>query len=338
MYLRTLLLLTCSIVSDFAQEDSLHREDFFIESEDGIQLALRSIEEKNSKYSNIIVMIHGGGPGAIASFDLPVAGGSFAGDLAERGNKIYLVNIRGWGGSTDPVVDDSSFDTNVTYLDAAKDLDAAVNTILDREKTDKFALFGWATGGHWGGFYVTQHPEKISHFISLNSLYGIEGKWDLRPYFWNEKDTTQYNKQAGPWRRSPKEALTRMWTRTIPTEDKQSWRDPMVADAYSTIAVESEYGDYEVMTVPSGYREESFYMSLGKKYWDARDIRVPSLIIRGENDFWSRPLDLTAIKNDLVNSPNAQFLVIPEATHYVFLDRNERGRKTLLDAIDQFIN
>ena len=91
------------------------------------------------------------------------------------------------------------------------------------------------------------------------------------------------------------------------------------------------------MVVPGGYQEESYYMSLGKKYWDASDIRVPCLVIRSELDFWSRPEDLQAFQMDLIQPGHSRFLTLP-GTHYVFLDLPERGRATLIDAMVDFVS
>lgn len=49
------------------------------------------------------------------------------------------------------------------------------------------------------------------------------------------------------------------------------------------------------------------------------------LYMRGARDHWSRPEDLDALKRDLPAVPNSKFVTIPDATHFVFLDRPERG-------------
>ena len=91
------------------------------------------------------------------------------------------------------------------------------------------------------------------------------------------------------------------------------------------------------MRVPSGYREESFYMSLGTEYWNARDIRVPVLILRGELDFWSRPQDAVALEEALTHSPRVKMVTIPQGTHYLFLDRPKRGRRQLMEEMIGFL-
>lgn len=50
--------------------------------------------------------------GGTTPFDLAVPHGSFARDLARKGFIVYLMNVRGWEGSTAPVYDES--DTSLT--------------------------------------------------------------------------------------------------------------------------------------------------------------------------------------------------------------------------------
>ncbi|MGS2761596.1 alpha/beta fold hydrolase [Sinomicrobium sp. M5D2P9] len=316
--------------------EDLRRKDHFIKGQDNVELHLREVSatSHNSANGYPLLMVHGGGPGAIASFDLKVPDGSLAADIARKGIKVYLLNIRGWEKSTLPDYDfsDSTLVTG-SYKEAAKDINAAVDFIRKRENTDKVSYFGWATGGHWGGYYATTYPEKLAHFISLNSLYGVDAPWELKRYFQSDKDSLVFNKQ-GFFRKSAKDALTRQWTSTIPLTDKDEWRDSRIADAYAETAVElSSLRD--TMIVPGGYREESFYMSNGKKYWDAGDITTPSLIMRSELDFWSRPEDIEAMDKDL-NIHEKRVVTIP-GTHYLFLDRPERGRTRLIEEIVKFI-
>lgn len=318
------------------QKKAILREDHLIETENGLNIHVREVQPKKQSFAEPLVMIHGGGPGATSSFDLPVEKGSFAEDLANEGFKLYLVNIRGWERSTLPAYDFSDSTLVVgSYKEAIQDIESAVNWIQEKENLKKVNLFGWATGGHWASAYAIKYPGTVNKLISLNSLYGVNAPWGLRRFFASETDSMKYDKTSF-FRVSESQSLTRSWTRTIPLANKEEWRDPKVEHSYRQYA--SSFGDdTTVMKVPGGYREESFYMSIGKKYWDAKDITVPALIIRTKLDFWSRPEDIEAIKSDMINSSQSKFLTIP-GTHYVFLDKPNRGKEKLINAMVQFIN
>ena len=87
---------------------------------------------------------------------------------------------------------------------------------------------------------------------------------------------------------------------------------------------------------PNGALEDSFYLATGRQLWDASFIYVPTLVLASELDFWSRPADHDKLKQDLVHAPMAKVVVIPNATHFVHLDRPEHGRHLLLNEIVSF--
>ena len=78
-------------------------------------------------------------------------------------------------------------------------------------------------------------------------------------------------------------------------------------------------------------------MAQGKKLWDAKDIRVPTLYVRGTLDDWSRPEDLQALHAELVNAPQKQFVVLHGSTHFFLLDRPEKGRAAFLQEMLVFL-
>ena len=61
------------------------------------------------------------------------------------------------------------------------------------------------------------------------------------------------------------------------------------------------------------------------------------LVIRGERDFWSRPEDLEALRDELTNAPSAHLVTIPDGTHYLLNDRPQRGRQRFLAEVIEFL-
>ena len=56
-----------------------------------------------------------------------------------------------------------------------------------------------------------------------------------------------------------------------------------------------------------------------------------------EKDFWSRAEDRDRLQAHLVNAGEVTVVTLPGATHYAHLDRAERGRQALLDALEAFL-
>lgn len=333
---KTVLLLLPVLLQHQAFAQTIKRSDLMIDSDPGVRIFVREITARKHSRKPPILLLHGGGPGAIASFDLPVAGGSFAEDLAKEGLHVFIMDIRGWEQSTRPDYDTTKrWVIAASSVEASHDISAVVDFIIERTNRKKVCLLGWATGGSWMGYYACIYPEKISSLIMLNSLYNVKAPWAYSKIFRNPSDTTQFNYAATPvLRKATAEQLLQSWNNYIPVPDKTQWYDPAVARAYAKTAV--SFNEDSILEVPGGYRAESFYTAQGKGMWHAKDISVPVLAIRGAYDTWSRPEDLKALDEKLVNAPWKKFVTLPGGTHLVFLDRPEKGRTQLINEILTF--
>ena len=324
---------------------AVSRTDVYIESEPGINIFVREVLLPVGSTGVPILLIHGGGPGGLASFDLEVPNYSLATDFAQAGHRVYVMNVRGWEASTRPTGLEEPAENNlplVTSEEAVRDIDAVVNWICDRTGQSQVALVGWATGGHWAGMYTSQNNDAVSHLVMLNSLYGVKAPWALTDRFEDPENPGSFDRDGGAYRLVDYDGFLRGWDNSIPVDDKNQWRDPAVADAYARTAVEldptSATRTPPSARIPTAYREESFNLTQGYRYWNATDIYTPTLGIRGELDFWSRPDDLSTLATELVNAPAVEILTIPNATHYVFNDRPERGRCQFVQAVLTFLS
>jgi pimeloyl-ACP methyl ester carboxylesterase len=80
-------ILAIALAGGFLPPTEVLRQDFQVESDPGIQLFVRevSVPSGGPSAGRSILLLHGARVGGVASFDLPVAGGSLAADLAEHG-------------------------------------------------------------------------------------------------------------------------------------------------------------------------------------------------------------------------------------------------------------
>ncbi len=345
-----LALAALATTANLALAD-VKRTDFTVFSEPGIEIAIREVVDTDViGTGDPIVLIHGARVPGIASFDLDVPGGSLAADLAAAGHAAFIVDLRGYGASTRPtaMANERIPDTPLVRSGAAvRDLDAAVDAIRARTGSDRVAILGWATGGHWGGMFSSLAPEKVSKLILYNTLYGYSadhpaigrGSALSDPDFPDRFNIARFQN----YRTNTADGLLPGWDRSIPLDDKTQWRDPMIAEAYVGAALASdptsEDRDPPSFRAPSGAMADSFLLATGAALWDARLISADVLIVRSENDFWSRTDDVAMLQRHLDErrSGTVEAVELPHATHFVHLDRAERGRRLFLTSVLAFL-
>ncbi|SFF82075.1 Lysophospholipase, alpha-beta hydrolase superfamily [Duganella sp. CF458] len=339
--MKTLLLIAAGVVLSPAQAS----QQFNIPSAPGISLAVTEVGQHRGKRP--ILLVHGARVSSKASFDLPVAGGSLASDLAARGFDVYTLDVRGYGASTRPAgmeVAPAASAALVRTNDAVEDIDAAVDFVRQRSGGSKVALLGWATGGQWAGHYATLHSPKLSAVVMLNSLYRGTSPHPLigRGTGMEDKERpSAFNRAAcGTYRVADAASTLGPWDRTL-GDEKDTARDPAVAQAYVEAALDSDSTSRQreprSFRSPCGAMEDSFYLATGRQLWDASLITAPVLAIAGEKDFWSRPEDMRNLQADLVHAAKVRMVLIPNGTHFLHLERPPRGRAQLIDEVDSFV-
>ena len=80
----------------------------------------------------ILLYVHGATYPSETAFDLPLNGLSMMDYVAQQGFDVYLVHVRGYGGSTRPPEMDQPPSDNkpIVDTDAVKDMGAAIDHIL----------------------------------------------------------------------------------------------------------------------------------------------------------------------------------------------------------------
>lgn len=329
------------------RSDQRRRRDFFVQRAPGLRLFVREVRGTEPARGVPLLLLHGARVPGVASFDLDVPGGSLAADLAQSGRVVYLMDAHGYGFSTRPAAMAQPRTGNPPLARApqiVRDVAAVVEAIVERTGSEQVALFGWATGGTWLGLYATLSPERVSHLITHNTLLGATPNASVGAGS-SLEDPDQPGRfdfaGTGAYTLSAAASLLRAWDASIPGEDKTAWRDPAVADAYVAAALASDATAEErtppSFRAPAGALEDSYYLGTGRQLWDGSLLRCSLLISRGGRDFWSAPGDPERLAAQAVHAAEVRRLEQPEATHFVHLDRPERGRAALLDAVRDFL-
>jgi pimeloyl-ACP methyl ester carboxylesterase len=346
------LLGLFAAVSLAADSQRLMREDFRVTTADGVEIHIREVSLIAAAHAEPLILLHGARVPGIASFDLPVPHGSLAADLAVRtGRPVYVMDARGYGGSDRPPAMNqppSASSPLSRGYQVVRDIDAVVVAAMQVSGTKQVSLLGWATGGMWAAYYASLHPENVSHLVMLNALYGGSAKLPAHAVLGagtassDPAHPDRLNPATGGYALYTAASLFPAWDRTIPVADKDAWRDPAVAAAYAKAALDSDPTAYTrnppSFRAPLGAIEDSFYQSEGRQLFDASTITARVLVVHSQlDDFWSRPEDGEAFAHDAVHARSVRLLDLPQATHFVHLDRPEHGRDRLIDEVSAFL-
>src|SRR5439155_8761609 len=226
-HIKLIILVVLGVGLGRTAEAQIERRDFLIPGGSG-WLHVREVRDHRNVKPRNLILLHGGGPGGVPSFDLPVAGYSLAEDFVKRGFRVFVMDVRGWGSSTKPHEMDEPPQNSaplVSTKEAADDIETVVDWVVHRTH-EKTALLGWANGGHWACAYSSRGAAALSAVILLNTLYSVNAPWELRPSMQNKENPEQFDHHAGGYRIVDRSGLLRRWDTSIPSADKAEWRDP----------------------------------------------------------------------------------------------------------------
>jgi pimeloyl-ACP methyl ester carboxylesterase len=314
------------------------RRDFTVTSADGFTIFVRELRDGQAPSDRgPMLLVNGGRPGVLASWDVNAPGSSTAEELAKAGHHLYLMDVRGFGRSQFPKeMEGGRFEAPIAVRsnEAVRDIAAVVAEIKrENPRDDRLAAMGWATGSQWLGHYASLYPDAISHLVYYNAAYGgPAGGWLLQREFGDPErpDELDY-RRFGTYQLSTADDLAARW--------RQEGIDPAFLDRYVVLAMEGDRTAKERQPAsfryPSGPFEDTLKMVNGRQIFDASFIRSHVLILRSGNDFWSRPVDAETLLAHLTHAASAKFVEMPGVSHYVHLQPTP-DRQKFLDAVLAF--
>ena len=337
------------LAANTASAQTLTRTDAMVAGPPGIAIFLREIVGRSPAPDVApLLLVHDTPAAGPASFDLGVPGGSLAADLAEAGLRVYVMDARGYGRSSRAPRLNSPPRPGVPLTRASEvveDIGAVVDWIRQRSRAPKVALLGWGAGGHAIGQFAARRSDVVAAVVFYNTLYGGGPEHPLVGKNSDLADPARPGRvnraTVGAYRLYDAAAILKPWDQSIPIADKAAWRDPQVAAAHVAAVLAADPGAPPqrppAVRVPTGPLADAFEVTTGRQAWDAGLVRAPALIVFSEKDFWSRAEDRDCLQAHLVNAGEVKVVTLPGATHYAHLDRPERGRQALIDALKTFL-
>lgn len=252
--------------------------------------------------------------------------------IARAGYDVYLVDVRGYGGSTRPAAMSEPPDRNppvATLDEAVSDIDAAVNFIRQRRQVERISLIGWSWGTVVMGGYAATHSEKVDRLV----LYAPA--WQRR----TEALAARGSDVRTAYRLVNVAATKARWLTGV-AQDKQEqliprgWFESWVAATLAT----DPWGSKQtpaVIRAPNGGLAPLRTAGDWVPPYDPAAIKAPTLLVKGEWDADTPSYMAQTLFPLLVNAPVKQYLEIGEGTHSIMLERN---RMQLFRAVQTFLD
>jgi pimeloyl-ACP methyl ester carboxylesterase len=315
------MLLLCSTCAKAAEPPPLTTESYRIPSADaGIDLYIREKHPAGQTVftpDRVLLYVHGATYPSETAFDLPLNGLSMMDYLAQRGFDAFLVDVRGYGGSTRPPEMDQPPEANPPFADtraAVRDVGAAVDHILAKRHVDQLDLMGWSWGTAIMGMYTTEHNEVVHRLVLYAPLWLFEG----RPLIGGEGP-------LGAYRTVSKTSARDRWLKGV----AETERATLIPDGWfeqwadATWATDPASAESDLLRAPNGVLADlRAYWTAGQPEYDPAEIRVPTLVIHAEWDADLPSYMTAAYFAQLTNAPYKRRVELGEGTHTVMMEKN----------------
>jgi pimeloyl-ACP methyl ester carboxylesterase len=306
-------------------EPKLATESYMIPSRDpGIELHVRNTRPDGmTQFSpeKTVLYVHGTSQAGSSTFALPLDGLSWMDYIAQHGYDVYLVDLRGYGGSTRPPEMGKPATENppIVRTDVAvKDVAATVDHILARRGLTKLNLIGWSWGTTTTGQYATENSDKVNRLVLYAPAWISEAPAGTQPALGAYQTWTM------------EQARSRLQNGPAPEEKKKdlipvAWFEAWSAAALATDPDGSKQTPPVVRTPNGSAQDTREYWQAGKPLWEPSKIKAPTLVVVGEWDAGTTaPASAQAVFGKLSNAPYKRLVQIGEGTHLVFMEKNRR--------------
>jgi pimeloyl-ACP methyl ester carboxylesterase len=284
-----------------------------------------------------LLLVHGATLGA-SLFDQPLAGYSLMAEMALAGRSVYAIDIRGFGNSRLDAVSEAhhvSLGPFPSITEVVADVGAAVTLILRWERADALDLIGFSWGSIAASRYAIQFPQRVARLALYSPLYGeFNRPWlDLIA---DPIDRTRPRSDLGLYRSISLGDLIDRWNMEIGIPDIGAYRESGVAECvFETFWKLDPYvraNGTAAFRCPTGPLADLIKVFNGQRLYDAHDLTVPTLIVRGADDRTSTDSDARALLSE-IRSRDKSYAVFPCGSHFLLL---EKSRKTFYRALDEY--
>lgn len=297
----------------------------------GIEIYVKEkkLKDKNEfKGEEVVLFLEPFGVPTADAFD--VKGYSWMEDLADKGYDTYAMDFRDFGQSTRSAEMSKPATENeplVRFTDAVKDVDAVIEHIKKNRKVDKVNIVGWSWGTVVAMQYAIDHGDKLNKLV----LYGGMYSFDL-PMLTSSMESSPGVLKKQPAYQMAEYSMTRHhWAQQMAGKDLVE-PGAMEEVGRTFLAADPTSKDRDPVTIRRAWGPmiDLYNIWSSKPILDATKITAPTLVVRGDGDFFADP----GLINALTGVKTKKDVLIKDATHWVLY---EKHRDILLTETSDFL-
>ena len=267
-----------------------------------------------------ILLLHPYGAPCAKAYDLPAF--PLMKELAVD-RAVFAMDFRGFGESSKPVQSGPVGRAS----DAAQDVIAVIEYITRTTGSPKVALLGWSWGGAVAPIVATMRPDLIDRVVVIGAMHSFALPMMTQPFATN--DTPPHFSPANvAYLRMETGKVLGHWKMML--AGRKDLVDEQTIESVAEMAERCSAGAPNAgpgFTIrPMGPMQDLFEIWNNRPIYDAAQVKVPVLVIRGDRDAF-------ADKNLTSKLPRAKELVISDATHWL---PYEKSRTKLVRALREF--
>ncbi len=264
----------------------------------------------------VLLLIHGATIPGYAAFDSDNESCSLMRFLARSGWDTFAVDLEGFGLSTRPgVMDDpEAFPTAKApmRLDVTiRDVERAVEFISNLRGVQKIHILGWSQGASLEApLYAIRHPQRVSKLVLFGGTDDLGRSPEDRARIAAERETKKVDATAPD---------VKAWA-GLGTEANLVL--PTCFEAYKVAHLASDPKSSELggkVRFPTGRSVDTN----AKPLYDASQITVPTLLIRGDADKFATSDNNRQLLGKL-STGTKRLVEIPDAGHFIQFEKMQR--------------
>ena len=250
-----------------------------------------------------IFFVHGSSMASQPTFDLSVQGRPWSSAMdwfADRGFDTWTMDNEGYGRS------DKHRDINFDISNGADDLVAGTDYVRQQTGVQAMLFYGISSGALKAALFAQRHPERVAKLALDAFVWTGEGSPTLE----------QRKKKLPEFLAKNRRAIDRPFVHSIFQRDHPGTADWVTVEAFADATLTLDD------SMPTGT-----YVDMCSKLplLDPRQIKAPTLILRGEHDGIAALDDLINFYKLLPNM-NKQFSVMAGISHASFQSIQARSR------------